>query len=125
MFNTSQHSLFSDMDYLYTLLKFIVAGCIIVGVTLIVQHIDPRYGGILAAAPITTTIAFLFTYAESGTNVAHQLVLGSFYFAIPSLIFLASLYLLAERFSFLSSICGAYLVWIGGVLVMNRAISMT
>ena len=47
------------MDYLYTILKFLVAGCIIVGVTIIVQHIDPRYGGILAAAPITTTIAFI------------------------------------------------------------------
>ncbi len=111
------------MDYLYTLLKFLVAGFIIVGVTLIVQHIDPRYGGILAAAPITTTIAFIFTYYESGTGVTHQLVLGSFYFAIPSLVFLAALYLLADRFSFLSSICGAYLVWIGGVLVMNRVMT--
>jgi len=112
------------MDYLYTILKFIVAGCIIVGVTIIVQHIDPRYGGILAAAPITTTIAFIFTYYESGTHVTHNLVLGSFYFAIPSLVFLATLYLLVERFSFFSSICGAYLVWIGGVLIMNKIMTV-
>ncbi|MDD1730250.1 MAG: DUF3147 family protein [Methanospirillum sp.] len=111
------------MDYLYTLLKFLTAGFIIVGVTLIVQHVDPRYGGILAAAPITTTIAFIFTYHEAGNEVAHQLVLGSFYFAIPSILFLAVLYLLAERLSFIPSICGAYLVWVVGVLLMNRVIT--
>jgi len=108
------------MDYLYTLLKFFTAGFIIVGVTLIVQHVDPRYGGILAAAPITTTMAFLFTYAEAGAGITHQLVLGSFYFAIPSIIFLFTLYLLAFRFSFFSSLCGAYLVWILGVILVNR-----
>lgn len=42
----------STMDYLYTIIKFLTAGSIIVGVTQIVRHIDPKYGGILAAAPI-------------------------------------------------------------------------
>jgi len=60
-------------------LRFIAAGGIIVGVTLIVQHIDPKYGGILAAAPITTTLAFIFTYSSTGEDITRQLVLGSFY----------------------------------------------
>lgn len=111
------------MDYLYTLVKFLAAGTIIVGVTLIVHLVDPRYGGILAAAPITTTIAFIFTYSETGNEVVRQLVLGSCYFAIPSLIFLAALYLLLNRFPFVSSLCGAYLIWICGVFLMNRVIN--
>ena len=77
------------MDYLYTLLKFIVGGSVIVGVTLLAEQVDPRYGGMLAAAPIITTLAFLFTYAEAGRESTQQLVISAFYFAIPSLMFLA------------------------------------
>lgn len=48
-----------QMDYLYTLLKFIIGGSVIVGVTFLAEHVDPRYGGMIAAAPIITTLAFL------------------------------------------------------------------
>jgi len=107
----------------YLLIKFIVAGLIIVGVTLIVQHIDPKYGGILAAAPITTTLAFLFTYSSSGQDITRMLVLGCFYFTIPTVLFILSLYFLLSRFSFLPSMGGAYLIWLAGVVLMNYLIS--
>lgn len=94
------------MDFLYTLLKFVVGGSVIVGVTILAQHVDPRYGGMLAAAPIITTIAFLFTYSEAGQEPTRQLVLGAFYFAIPSLIFLLALWFLSERCGFLPSLGG-------------------
>jgi uncharacterized membrane protein (GlpM family) len=92
------------MDCLYTLLKFIIGGSVIVGVTLLAEHVDPRYGGMLAAAPIITTLAFLFTYSEAGRETTHQLVISAFYFAIPSLIFLLVFYFLMERFSLLLSL---------------------
>jgi uncharacterized membrane protein (GlpM family) len=111
------------MDYLYTALKFVAGGAIIVGVTLLAQQVDPKYGGILAAAPIITTIAFIFTFAEAGQATAQQLVLGAFYFAIPSLIFLAVLYLMMNRFSFLPSLAGACAVWITAVFLVHRIIS--
>lgn len=111
------------MDYLYTLLKFIIAGCMIVGVTLIVHHIDPKYGGILAAAPIITTISFVATYFETSHGITRELVLGSIYFAVPSLLFLLTLYLLMNRMAFLPSLSGAYLVWIGGVVILHHMIS--
>lgn len=125
IYNTGQVSPSSAMnpEYLYILLKFLAAGSIIVGVTMAVHQVDPRYGGILAAAPITTTIAFLFTYTETGSEVVRLLVLGSLYFAIPSLLFLAGLYLLLNRFSFLYSLCGAYLIWICGVFLMSRVVT--
>lgn len=106
------------MDLLYTALKFVIAGGIIVGVTLLAQQTDPRYGGILAAAPITTTLAFIFTCSETGHATTRQLVLGSFWFAIPTIIFLLVLYFLMDRLSFLQSLAVALPVWIIAVLMV-------
>jgi uncharacterized membrane protein (GlpM family) len=108
------------MDYLYTLLKFIIGGSVIVGVTLLAEHMDPRYGGMLAAAPIITTLAFLFTYSETGLETTRQLVISAFWFAIPTLIFLLAFWFLMSRYSLLPSIVGAYGIWIGSLMVMNH-----
>jgi uncharacterized membrane protein (GlpM family) len=111
------------MDYLYTLLKFIIGGSISVGVTFLAEHLDPRYDGMLAAAPIITTLAFLFTYSEAGWETTQQLVISAFYFAIPSLLFLLVFYFLMGRFCLLMSLGGAYGIWIGGVLVVNQIVT--
>ncbi|MHB8164768.1 MAG: GlpM family protein [Methanoregula sp.] len=110
------------MDYLYTFLKFMVGGSVIVGVTYLAEQVDPRYGGMLAAAPIITTLAFLFTYSEAGRETTRQRVISAFWFAIPSVMFLLALYLLMNRFSILPSIGGAYGVWLGALLVVNRVV---
>ena len=110
------------MDYLYTFLKFIVGGSVIVGVTYLAEQVDPRYGGMLAAAPIITTLAFLFTYSEAGSVATRQLVISAFWFAIPSLLFLLAFWFLLNRFSLLPSIGGAYGIWIGALLVVNHFI---
>ncbi len=112
------------MDYLYTLLKFVIGGSVIVGVTFLAEHVDPRYGGMIAAAPIITTLAFLFTYSEAGSETTRQLVISTFWFAIPTLIFLLSFWFLMNRFSLLPSIGGAYGIWLGALLLMNRLVAM-
>jgi uncharacterized membrane protein (GlpM family) len=94
-----------------------------VGLTLLAEHADPRYGGMLAAAPILTTLAFLFTYSEAGREITRQLVISAFYFAIPSLMFLVAFWFLMNRFSLLMSVSGAYGIWIGAVLVVNRIVA--
>jgi uncharacterized membrane protein (GlpM family) len=111
------------MNYLYLFTKFIIGGGIIVGVTLLAQNVDPKYGGILAAAPITTTLAFVFTNAEAGQATTQQLVLAACTFAIPTLFFLAALYLLLNRFSLYPSLGGAFGFWIICLLLMNRIIT--
>jgi uncharacterized membrane protein (GlpM family) len=111
------------MNYLYLFTKFIIGGGIIVGVTLLAQQMDPKYGGILAAAPITTTLAFIFTYTEAGQATTHQLVLAAFVFAIPTLFFLLALYLLMNRLSLFPSIGGALGIWLVCLMAMNRIIS--
>ena len=112
------------MDYLYTLLKFVIGGSVIVGVTFFAEHVDPRYGGMLAAAPIITTLAFLFTYSEAGSETTRQLVFSTFCFAIPTLIFLLALWFLMNRFTLLPSIGGAYGIWLGALLLMNRIVAV-
>jgi uncharacterized membrane protein (GlpM family) len=113
------------MDYLYTLLKFIIGGSVIVGVTMLAEHADPKYGGMLAAAPIITTLAFLFTYTEAGRQTTQQLVISAFWFAIPTLLFLLAFYFLMNRFGILQSLGGAYGIWLGAVLVVNRFVAGT
>ncbi len=108
------------MNYLYLFTKFLVGGGIIVGVTLLAQNVDPKYGGILAAAPITTTIAFIFTNAEAGQAITQQLVLAACAFAIPTLFFLVALYVLLNRFTLYPSLGGAFGFWIICLLFMNR-----
>ena len=111
------------MDYVYTILKFVIGGSVVVGVTLLTEQADPRYGGMLAAAPVITTLAFLFAYAEAGRQMTQQLVISTFWFVIPTLLFLLAFYLLLERFSLLPSLGGAYGIWIGALLIMNRIIT--
>ena len=111
------------MDYLYTLLKFVIGGSVIVGVTLLAEHVDPRYAGMLAAAPIITTLAFLFTYSEAGVETTRQLVISAFWFAIPTLLFLLVFWYLLGRYGLLAGIGGAYGVWIGALLLVNRIIA--
>ncbi|MGA2917344.1 hypothetical protein [Methanoregula sp.] len=111
------------MDAVQTFLKFVAGGSIIVGVTYFAQQVNPRYGAILAAAPIITTLAFLFTYKEAGIATTQQLVIGAFYFAIPTLAFLLALYFLMGRFALLPSLAGAYGVWLACVVITNQVIS--
>jgi len=111
------------MDYLYTFLKFIIGGSIIVGVTMLAEQMYPRYGGILAAAPMITTLAFLFTWSEAGRQTTQQLVISTFWFMIPTMLFLLAFYFLMSRFSLILTLTGAYGIWIGATLIMNRIIT--
>ncbi|MFY9749807.1 MAG: hypothetical protein WAK75_08345 [Methanoregula sp.] len=111
------------MDYSYLALKFLIGGGVLVGVTFLAEQADPKYGGILAAAPITTTLAILFTYSEAGQVTTQQLVMDAFWFVIPTLLFLLALYLLMARYPLLPSFGGAYGIWLAAVVVMNRLLA--
>lgn len=111
------------MDYLYLALKFIIGGGVIVGVTVLAEHVDPKYGGMLAAAPIITTLAILFTSADVGQDIARQLAIGAFWFAIPSLLFLLMLYFLLGRYPLLPSFGGAASVWLVAAVVLSRVLA--
>ncbi|MEI8330347.1 MAG: hypothetical protein WCF90_01610 [Methanomicrobiales archaeon] len=92
--------------------------------TFLAEHVDPRYGGMFAAAPIITIPAFLFTYSEAESETTPQLLILTFWFAIPALIFLLSFWFLMTRFCLIPSIGGAYGVWLGALLVIKRLAAM-
>lgn len=112
------------MEYLYTVLKFLIGGGIIIGVPYLAEHIDPRLGGLLTVAPIVTILAFIVTRIETSHATTQSLVGASFYFAIPFLLFLASLYILMNRLSFVPSLAAASLVWLIGVLLTSRLLAV-
>jgi len=85
--------------------------------------VDPKYGGILAAAPVTTTLAFLFTYSEAGQATTRELVILAFWFAIPTLFFLLAFWLLLARYPLLPSLGGAFGIWLVALVVMNRVLA--
>jgi len=111
------------MDYTYIILKFLIGGGVIVGVTLLSEQVNPKYGGILVAAPIITSLAILFTWSEAGQATTRQLVMGAFWFAIPTLLFLLVLYLLMARYPLVPSFGGALGIWLAAVVVMNRVLA--
>jgi uncharacterized membrane protein (GlpM family) len=111
------------MDYTYIVLKFLIGGGVIVGVTLLAEQVNPKYGGILVAAPIITSLAILFTYSEAGQATTRQLVMGEFWFVIPTLLFLFVLYLLMARYPLIPSFGGALGIWLVAVVVMNRVLA--
>lgn len=108
------------MDLYYTIFKFLVGGGMVVGVTWLARYVDPKYGGILIAAPIVTTLAFAFTYVENGAETTQHLVLSSLSFMVPTLAFVLALFLLMPRFGFVPGLAGAYCIWISGVLILNH-----
>ncbi|MDD1714045.1 MAG: GlpM family protein [Methanoregulaceae archaeon] len=112
------------MSHLALLLKFIIGGVVVAGTTVLTEQIDPRYGGILATAPIITTMALIFVYTEAGTTLTRDLALNSFYFIIPTALFLAALALLMNKASFAASLGGAYAVWLISLLIINRILGV-
>jgi uncharacterized membrane protein (GlpM family) len=108
------------MEFLYLLIIFLAGGSIVAGTTWIAELIDPRYGGILAVAPIITTLAFAFTSIQGSPARIQELVMGSMVFLLPTALFLISLYLLLNRYGFIASIIGSYGVWLVTVIIVAK-----
>lgn len=103
------------MNTLYLILKFIIGGSLILGITLLANHIHPKWGGILAVAPIITTLSIIFVKYETNLQTTQQLILSAIYFIIPTLIFLIIIYFLLNKLNLIYSFLIAYVVW--GIIV--------
>lgn len=108
------------MEFLYLLIVFLAGGSMVAGTTYIADLIDPRYGGILAVAPIITTISIIFTGTHATQDRTQALVLGSLIFLIPCVLFLLSLYLLLNRYGLIIGIIGSYGVWLVSVVIVAK-----
>jgi uncharacterized membrane protein (GlpM family) len=112
------------MNYLYLLLKFVAGGIIVAGTTVLTEQIDPRYGGILATAPIITTLTLIIVYIETDFSITRDLALNSFFFIIPTALFLVVFAFFMNRFSFTSSIGGAFGIWLVSTLIVSQLLGM-
>jgi uncharacterized membrane protein (GlpM family) len=108
------------MEFLYLLIIFLAGGSIVAGTTWIAELIDPRYGGILAVAPIITTLSFIFTSIFTSQERTRELVMGSLVFLFPTALFLITLYLLLGRYGFIAGLIGSYSVWLVSVVVVAK-----
>jgi uncharacterized membrane protein (GlpM family) len=108
------------MEFLYLLIIFLAGGSMVAGTTWIADLIDPKYGGILAVAPIITTLAFIFTSIHASQERTQALVLGSMVFLIPTALFLITLYLLLNRYGIIASIIGSYGFWLVAVIIIAK-----
>jgi uncharacterized membrane protein (GlpM family) len=108
------------MEFLYLVIIFLAGGSVVAGTTWLADLIDPRYGGILAVAPIITTLSFLFTSLHGSQERTQGLVLGSIIFLIPTALFLISLYLLLSRYGLAASIIGSYAVWLVSAIIVAK-----
>lgn len=108
------------MEIFYLLLIFLAGGSMVAGTTYIADIIDPRYGGILAVAPIITTLSFIFTGIHASQERTQALVLGSMIFIIPTALFLLSLYLLLNRYGLIAGIVGSYGIWLVSLVVVAK-----
>ncbi|NMB78176.1 MAG: DUF3147 family protein [Methanomicrobiales archaeon] len=113
------------MDLSYLAIRFLVGGSVIAGVMYLALQVDPKYGGILAAAPITTLLAFIFTFSEAGEATSRQLLISMFWFAIPTLFFILVLWYLMGRYPVLPSLGGAFLFWLVAVILVNHLLPVT
>lgn len=117
------HGYVGAMNHLYLLLKFVAGGLIVAGTTVLTEQINPRYGGLLATAPIILTLALFFVYIDTNADLTRQVAMSSFSFIIPTAIFLATFALLMNRYTFGPSLGGAYGIWILSLLIVNRMLA--
>ncbi len=109
---------------LYLLFKFLLSGAIVVGVTLFAQ-IHPKWGGVVAVAPIISTLAIIFLSQETTAMEVQKVIAYSVCYMLPTTIFLVLMYLLLDRYGLPMSMFGSYLVWIVMILVMQKGLEIS
>ncbi len=99
------------MNIFFYILKFIIGGGLVIGITFLAKYINPRWGGILAVMPIITVLSIIFVKYETNLQTAQELILSSIYYIIPTLIFLIAMYFLVSRTNLIFSLATSYFIW--------------
>lgn len=99
------------MNILYLILKFIIGGGLVIGVTFLAKYINPKWGGVFAVAPLIATLSIIFVKYETNLQTTQELILSSIYYIIPTLIFLIVMYFLASRINLIYALIISYIVW--------------
>ena len=103
---------------LFFTIKIIVSALIIAGVSELAKKL-PSLGGLIAAMPLTTLLALIWLYAETGDyQLAHTFTRSVLFAIIPTVFFfIAALVLFRKGTPFLLVLVVSFVIYIGAALV--------
>ena len=104
---------------LYTAIKVLVTAVLVVAISEVAKR-STVFGGILASLPLTSLLAFIWLYGETGdTAKVASLSYSVFWYVLPSLVlFIVLPLLLARGFDFWLSLLIACAVTFGAYALM-------
>ena len=85
------------MAYLALLLEFIISGIIVVAATLVAKQVDPKWSGLIVAAPLLSLLTYFFLSYQKEAVAIKQYLLAALLFMVPAAVFLGSLYLFSGK----------------------------
>jgi uncharacterized membrane protein (GlpM family) len=110
------------MNYLQLLLKFVIGGGTIVGATLLAKYVNPKWAGLLVAAPIASVLAFIFISMENELPITQKYLASSMCFMVPAFLFLLGIFISSYRFNLGMSFAFGSLIFILSTLVLQSFI---
>ncbi len=98
--------------------KVAVSAFIIAGVSELAKRM-PSLGGLIAAMPLTTLLALIWLYAETGDyQLAHTFTRSVLFAIIPTILFfISALYLFKKGASFITILLVSFVIFLGAAAV--------
>jgi F0F1-type ATP synthase assembly protein I len=102
----------------FFLVKIIVSALIIAGISELAKKL-PSLGGLIAAMPLTTLLALIWLYAETGDyQLAHTFTRSVLFAIIPTVFFFITALTLFKRGTpFILVLLMSFVIYIGAALV--------
>ena len=103
---------------LYYIIQFVLGGSIIVAMSYLSKHVDPKYAAIIYAMPIQFVLAASLIYFGTDKRTIQDLTLNSIYYLIIFLIFILIFYYLINKYSFWTSLSSSLIIFFILVLII-------
>jgi hypothetical protein len=102
----------------FFIVKVAVSALIIAGVSELAKRM-PSLGGLIAAMPLTTLLALIWLYAETGDyQLAHTFTRSVLYAIVPTIFFfITALYLFRRGTSFITLLFVSFVIFLGAAAV--------
>jgi uncharacterized membrane protein (GlpM family) len=103
---------------MFFLVKIIVSALIIAAVSELAKRM-PSLGGLIAAMPLTTLLALIWIYLETGDyELAHAFTRSVLFAIVPTIFFfITALYLFKRGTSFITILVVSFVIFLGAAAV--------
>jgi hypothetical protein len=88
-----------NLIFLY-IVQFIVSGGVVVGMSILASHANPKYAALLYAIPIQFILAAIFIYFGTKDGTVQNLVLHSLVYIIGLVVFMVAFYFMIRYTNF-------------------------